>query len=68
MTYEQLLACLLKLSPEQLGMHVAVKQDYAEYIPVYEFRIISVDGESKIYSNDDSDILDPGHPVLICND
>lgn len=66
MTYDELLRRLLKLNDEQLAMDVTVKQDYGEYIPVSEVRIVGVNEGPNF--GDAVDVLDDGHPVLVCND
>lgn len=56
MTYAQLMDQLTNITDEQLHQNVVVKID-DEYVPV-----VAVSGVAEI----DTDILDPGHLVLVC--
>lgn len=56
MTYRDLLVMIQKLALEQLDMNATVEVD-GEYIPIRCVEIVN-----------NSDVLDPGHPVLICSD
>jgi hypothetical protein len=57
LTYRQLLELLNKMTPEQLTLNISIFDGRNEYMPVV----------AMAYADPENcDVLDPGHPFLIC--